>query len=170
LFTRFPDLTLTLSEGGIGWVPYVVERLDYVYKHTSRRRTDLGALPSESFYDHVVTCFVEDKFGVENLDSMNRSMICWESDYPHPDGTWPVSPEHSLNSFGGMSDTDIDRISHENALRIFQFDPFKHVARDEATVGALRGRAVGHDTTPREYPRLKVEVRGTAGELGARDI
>ena len=33
VFRKFPDLRVALSEGGIGWVPYFLERIDYVYRH-----------------------------------------------------------------------------------------------------------------------------------------
>jgi hypothetical protein len=42
---------------------------------------------------------------------------------------------------------DIDRISHRNAMRHFSYDPFSHIPREEATVGALRRRAAGHDVS-----------------------
>ena len=35
---------------------------------------------------------------------------------------------------------EIDKITHLNAMRHFQYDPFTRVPRDEATVAALRAR------------------------------
>jgi hypothetical protein len=40
-------------------------------------------------------------------------------------------------------------MTHENAMRWYSFDPFSHIPREQATVGALRARAEGHDVTIR---------------------
>jgi hypothetical protein len=47
----------------------------------------------------------------------------------------------------GVTDDEARKITHENAMRWYSFDPFTHVARDEATVGALRRKAAGHDVS-----------------------
>jgi hypothetical protein len=44
-----------------------------------------------------------------------------------------------------VSDDDIRKMTHENAMRWYSFDPFAHVPRERATVGALRAAAAGHD-------------------------
>jgi hypothetical protein len=46
-----------------------------------------------------------------------------------------------------VSAQDASKMTHENAMRWFSFDPFTHMRREEATVGALRRRAVGHDVS-----------------------
>jgi hypothetical protein len=38
-------------------------------------------------------------------------------------------------------------MTHQNAMRWYSFDPFVHVPREEATVGALRQRDRGHDVS-----------------------
>ena len=65
---KFPDLTFALSEGGIGWIPYFLERVDYVYQHHQAwTGQDFGdMLPSEVFREHIITCFIDDAVGVEN--------------------------------------------------------------------------------------------------------
>ena len=59
---EFPDIRFALSEGSIGWIPYLLERADYVYEHHSRwTGSDFGGrLPSEVFRDHFLACFIED--------------------------------------------------------------------------------------------------------------
>jgi len=63
---KFPDLVVALSEGGIGWIPYFLERVDRVYdNHHEWTHQDFGnQLPSEVFRDRVVTCFINDAFGL----------------------------------------------------------------------------------------------------------
>ncbi len=148
-FQKFRGLKIALAEGSIGWVPYFLERADYTYEHHKAwTRPNLGGrLPSEVFRDHIITCFIVDDFGLRNLDAMNADMVCWECDYPHSDSTWPRSPETVSQSLAGLSDGQIDKITHGNAMRLFSFDPFATRPRSECTVGALRASAVGHDVS-----------------------
>ncbi|MEY2404092.1 MAG: hypothetical protein QOD38_1643 [Acidimicrobiaceae bacterium] len=161
---KFPDLRVALSEGGIGWIPYLMERLDWIYtRHHAWTGQDFGGrLPSDVFRERIVTCFIDDPTGVVIRDRVGIDSICWEADYPHSDSTWPTSPEFLMKSLDGVSDADIDKISHLNAMRHFRFDPFGVRPREECTVGALRRKAAdaGVDTSP-----LSVESRRT----GPRD-
>ncbi|MBH0776303.1 amidohydrolase family protein [Nocardia bovistercoris] len=170
---RFPDLTFALSEGGIGWIPYFLERIDRVYTmHRAWTHQDFkGKLPSEVFLDRIVTCFIDDGFGIECRDKLNLDMVTWECDYPHSDSTWPVAPETLDRHFQGVSDHDINRITHQNALRLFSFDPFTHIPKEHATVGALRALAKNVDLGYRSSERLRktgtetVTVLDLAAEL-----
>jgi hypothetical protein len=140
---KYPDLKIALSEGGIGWIPYFLERIDYVYQHhkawTGQSFGD--QLPSQVFLDRIVTCFIDDSFGVESRAHLNLDQVCWECDYPHSDSTWPNAPEAAMKYLAGLPDADVNRITHENAMRIFSYDPFASRARDRCTAGALRAEA-----------------------------
>ena len=140
---KFPDLRVALSEGGIGWIPYLLERLDWIYtRHHAWTGQDFGSrLPSDVFRERIVTCFIDDPTGVVIRDRVGIDSICWEADYPHSDSTWPTSPEFLMKSLDGVPDADIDKISHLNAMRHFRFDPFSVRPREECTVGALRRKA-----------------------------
>ena len=150
---KFPELRVSLSEGGIGWIPYFHERVDWIYtRHHAWTGQDFGGkLPSEVFRERMVTCFIDDPAGLEQRHRVGVETICWESDYPHSDSTWPTSPEYVMKSFegAGVPDDEIDAITHGNAMRHFRFDPFSHRPRDESTVGALRARATDVDIAPR---------------------
>lgn len=153
---RFPDLRFALSEGGIGWIPYFLERIDYNYdRHHAWTGQDFGdRLPSEVFNEHVLTCFIDDKFGMLSKDSLDMDMVTWECDYPHSDSNWPESPEIFAASVSGLSDLEIDKVGHLNAMRHFQYDPFQILGgRDNCTVGALRAQVEGHDVTIRSQKR-----------------
>jgi predicted TIM-barrel fold metal-dependent hydrolase len=153
LLGRFPDLKIALSEGGIGWIPYFLERIDYQYRqHHFWTGQDFGdRLPSEVFSERVLTCFIDDRFGVRNRDAINMDNVMWECDYPHSDSTWPFAPEQVAEHFDeSVSDHDINRITHLNAMRHFSFDPFSvQGGKENCTVGALRARAKGHDVAIR---------------------
>jgi predicted TIM-barrel fold metal-dependent hydrolase len=148
---KFPDLKVSLSEGGIGWIPYFLERMDWTYErqHGWTGQDFGGRLPSEVFREHIVTCFIDDPAGVAQREQVGLETICWEADYPHSDSTWPVSPERLMRSMGGVPDEDINAITHLNAMRHFRFDPFAHRPRSECTVGALRAMATDVDTVPK---------------------
>lgn len=160
IFIRFPRLKVALSEGGIGWIPYFLERVDYLYNHTQHwSGMDLeGHLPSKLFSDHVALCFIDDEHGVASLDKMNIDNVTWECDYPHSDTTWPVSPERSFSYMGHLSDEVLNKLTHLNAMNIFQYDPFKHISREEATVGARRALAADVDVSVRATTHLRPDA------------
>jgi predicted TIM-barrel fold metal-dependent hydrolase len=156
---KFPSLVVALSEGGIGWIPYFLERVDRVYtQHRAWTHQSFGdRLPSEVFLERIVTCFITDAFGVESRDKLNIDMITWECDYPHSDSTWPHSPENLAGHLEGVPAAEVAKLTHGNACRIFSFDPFTHVPRDRATVGALRAQATDVDLGHRSSERLRKE-------------
>jgi len=149
VFQKFPALKVALSEGGVGWVPYFLERIDYIYDHTQHwTGTSLGGmLPSEYFNEHVLLCFVDDAVGIENRKRLNIDSIMWECDYPHSDSTWPRSPERLMPSLEGLTDEEINKITHGNAMAHFRYDPFAHIPREEATAAVLRRRVIGWDVS-----------------------
>ena len=150
VMTEFPGVTFALSEGGIGWIPYFLERCDYVYEHHQAwTGQDLPMRPSELFRERFITCFIDDAAGVKNRHDVGLDKITWECDYPHSDSTWPHSPERLAASLGGVPDDEIDAITHLNAMRLFHYDPFAVLRRQDCTVGSLRARAAGWDISTR---------------------
>lgn len=169
---KFPDLRIALSEGGIGWIPYLLERVDYVYEHhhawTGQDFGDL--LPSQLFKERIITCFIDDAFGVANRSYLNIDKITWECDYPHSDSTWPHAPEMAMKYLADVPDDEVNKITHLNAMREFRFDPFAVRPRETCTVGALRAEAGDVDLglMSRSAPDSKVRSKGTtASALGA---
>lgn len=156
VFVKFPKLKFALSEGGIGWVPYFLERADFTYRHHKAwTRTDLGGkLPSEIFRQNILTCFIDDKTGIKNRHDVGVNLIAWECDYPHSDSTWPNSPEILWEAMKDVPKDEVDKITHINAMREFSFDPFSILGRETCTVGALRANARHVNTVP---------VRGLGG-------
>jgi predicted TIM-barrel fold metal-dependent hydrolase len=167
---KFPDLKVALSEGGIGWIPYFLERIDYNYdRHHAWTGQDFGTkLPSEVFNAHVLTCFIDDKFGVASLDALDKDMVTWECDYPHSDSNWPQSPEIFAQSVQALSDENIDKITHLNAMRHYHYDPFSALGgRQNCTVGALRKQVEGRDVSIRSQRR---QGEQKAGAVKAADL
>jgi predicted TIM-barrel fold metal-dependent hydrolase len=166
---KFPDLRVALSEGGIGWIPYFLERVDYVYSHHKAwTGQDFGdMLPSQVFNERIVTCFIDDAFGVENRHHINLDNVCWECDYPHSDSTWPTAPEMAMKYLDGVADDEVDKITHKNAMRLFQFDPFSIRPRAKSTVAALRAESADVDTSIRAVREGFVKKQVFAADLGS---
>ncbi len=148
---RYPSMKIALSEGGLGWIPYFMERADFSHsRHEAWTHNGLeGLKPSDVFKRHFLICFIEDAFGLKNLDAVNEDMVAYECDYPHSDTLWPEVPERLWETVKHLTDLQIDKITHRNAMRQFNFDPFKFAKRADLTVGALRAAAAGVDTSPR---------------------
>jgi predicted TIM-barrel fold metal-dependent hydrolase len=166
---KFPDLKFALSEGGTGWIPYFLERIDRTYElHHLWTGQDFGTKrPSEVFREHFLTCFIDDPVGVEMRDRIGIDNVCWELDYPHADSAWPNAPEELGAVLGDASAEEVAKITHENAMRWYSFDPFRSRTREESTVKALRAAAAGHDVSIRSLDGGRHTHSGKGVEIGA---
>jgi len=147
------NLKIALSEASIGWVPYFMERADFSHsRHKFWTHNHFNGLkPSETFKKHFMLCFIDDAYGLKNLDELNENLVAYECDYPHSDTLWPECPENLWPQLKHLTDAQIEKITHLNAMKWFNFNPFKHTTREKLTVGALRAQAKkdGVDTTPK---------------------
>ena len=94
--------------------------------------------------------------------------MCWECDFPHSDTNWPHSPEELSQLLGHLPDDVVNRVTHENAMRHYQFDPFAQRAREQCTVGALRAEAPDVDTATRVGRLADERDRAFFAELAER--
>src|SRR4029077_3524460 len=95
-FQRFPNLRFSLTEGDIGWIPYFLWRAEHTLdRHNGWIQHDQpqGLSPTELFHERILVCFINDRVGVKLLDEFSLDQVCWESDYPHSDSSWPEAPE-----------------------------------------------------------------------------
>ena len=81
------------------------------------------------FRDHVFGCFIDDEFGVANLDAIGVDNVMAESDYPHTDSTWPNTLSTIKERLKHRSDDDIYKIMQGNARRVFDWTPAAYPAR-----------------------------------------
>jgi predicted TIM-barrel fold metal-dependent hydrolase len=154
---EFSGIRFALSEGGIGWIPYFLERADYVHEHHHRWTFQdfRGRKPSDLWKEHVITCFIDDPVGVKNRHGLGIDTITWECDYPHSDTTWPHSPERLAESLVGVPDDEVNKMTHENALRFFSADPFSRRPKEKCTAKALRAESPDVDVSPKSIPGSK---------------
>jgi predicted TIM-barrel fold metal-dependent hydrolase len=152
---EFPRIRIALSEGGSGWIPYFLDRIDRVYDaHHIWTKQDFGSkMPSDVFREHFLTCFVADATGLELRHKIGIDGMAWECDYPHPDSSWPLAPEELAEMAVGIPDHELHKLGHENAMRWYGFDPFAHRAKEQSTVGALRAESAGHDVSIRSFDK-----------------
>jgi predicted TIM-barrel fold metal-dependent hydrolase len=146
---RFPGLRFALTEGDIGWIPYFLWRAEHTLsRHNAWMGHDLpqGKGPTELFQERILCCFINDRIGVKLLDEFNIDNVCWESDYPHSDSSWPNAPERIEELMADLDDGVVRKLTHENAMRHYQFDPFAIRPREQCTVAALRAEAADVDT------------------------
>ena len=168
---QFPDIRFALSEGGTGWIPYFLDRLDRTYEmhHLWTGQNFGDKIPSEVFRKHFLTCFISDPVGVRLRDMIGIDNIAWECDYPHSDSSWPYAPEELAAVTAGVPDDEINKMSFENACRWYSYDPFQHRSREQSTVGALRAEAAGHDVSVQSMDKGRFERKVlTAAEMASR--
>jgi predicted TIM-barrel fold metal-dependent hydrolase len=168
---RFPKLKFSLTEGDIGWMPYFVWRAEHVQARHSgwtKHHFARGGSPTSIFQSNILCCFINEPIGVELIDHFNVDNVFWESDFPHSDGTWPTAPESLLEVAGGLPEAVVAKISHENAMRHYHFDPFRSRPREQCTVRALRAESpdvdvitrVGRKASDDEFMFLKDSLSG----------
>jgi predicted TIM-barrel fold metal-dependent hydrolase len=149
---RFPDLRFSLTEGDIGWIPYFLQRAEHIQRRHgawTQQTFPEGKGVSDIFLERILCCFIDDAVGLELLGHFNVDNVCWESDYPHSDSSWPNGPEVLEQRFVGIDEPVVAKITHENAMRHYRFDPFRHRRKEDCTVGALRAEAADVDTVTR---------------------
>jgi hypothetical protein len=149
---RFPELRFALTEGDIGWIPYFLWRAEHTLdRHNGWMRHDApqGLSPTELFRERILCCFIADRIGVKLLDEFNVRNVCWESDYPHSDSSWPNAPERLAELFAGVDTDVVDDITHRNAMRHYSFDPFALRPPERCTAAALRAEVGPVDTVTR---------------------
>jgi predicted TIM-barrel fold metal-dependent hydrolase len=151
-FQRFPSLKLCLSEGGIGWIPVYLHRVQRVVESqaepllrveaaglsiadvTAGAADELAPVPDELaartlidpyelFAQHVYGCFIDDPVGLRMLDLLPIDNIMIETDYPHPDSSYPRSREMASAALAGLEPDARAKVLRSNAQRVFHFLP-----------------------------------------------
>ncbi len=141
MFQRFPDTKIALSEGSIGWIPWVLERAHQVLTPSAtgsqraprqpgpcrtRHRTSTPEIDIYRDYrEHFYGCFIDDASGLRMLDMVGEDNVMIEVDYPHSDTTWPHSIKlaHERLDAANLSAEVKYKILRGNAERLYRFTP-----------------------------------------------
>jgi predicted TIM-barrel fold metal-dependent hydrolase len=125
-FERFPKLKIISAESDAGWVPYFLERMDYMYRRRSHiyvknygQQIPTDARPSDYVRRNVWFTFMRDRAGVVARDQIGVDKLMWSSDYPHTDSTWPHSREMIEQLFGDVPAADRRAIVQDNAKKLY---------------------------------------------------
>jgi len=122
---RFPGLKIAFSESQVGWMPFLLQRMDTVWEN--HRHSPVAGIPSyidqpPSHYvkGRVFGCIVEDDFGIQVRGGIGIDQLTYESDYPHLDSTWPDTKAHAERALAGLTQDEVDKIIRDNAIKLFQ--------------------------------------------------
>ena len=122
LFDRHPRLRLVLAEADIGWLPWLLNRVDRGHERYARQNGIHTKLqPSEYFHRNVSASFIVDRVGVFTREFMGVENLMWSSDYPHTDSTWPRSRESIEHDFAGVPEADRIKMTCTNAAKLYGF-------------------------------------------------
>ena len=132
---RFPDVKICLSEGGVGWVAGLMDRLDHVGRYQEMFGTwvDIDLTPCEVLQRNFWFCAIDDTSGLEQRHRIGVDHLMLESDYPHQDGTWPDTQEILQDQIGHFDAEEIRKVTWENASKLFQFPVPESVIADPET-------------------------------------
>ena len=115
---RYPGMKFVLAECGVGWIPYVLARMDEEYKD-KYHHLNFSLNPGEYWRRQGYTTFQHDTILADLVHLVGEEDIMWGSDYPHGDGLWPDSRK-SIEAYLGRLDAGVRRkITCENAGKLY---------------------------------------------------
>ena len=150
VFERHPRLRYAITESTAIWVPETLALMDQRYSETHYSaklgdyRSHLKRKPSEYFRQNVflgASCMPRREVELRHAIGINN--IMWGTDYPHPEGSWPVTREQQLDAFHGVPEPELAAMLGGNAARVYGFDVEKLaplVARIGPEKSAFRAR------------------------------
>ena len=114
-----PELKIAMSEGGIGWVAMLIDRLDNI---VDRSGYGLGwdQRPSDVLRRNFWFCTLDDPSTIRTRDVIGVENICVETDYPHGDSTWPDTQQVIADVWGDLPADELRMICSENAARLYR--------------------------------------------------
>ena len=162
VFDRHPNLKLVMTEVRLDWMPETFTHLDALY---DQHRADLPARrkPSEYWRENCIAgaSFVH-KVEIEMRHEIGVDTIAFGRDYPHPEGTWPNTPDWLRDAFSGVPEDELRKMLGENLIRFFDLDK-AHLASIAARIGPTVEEIAGPG--PAVDPELVEIFDGRGGYL-----
>jgi len=134
VLVRYPQIKFVSVESGIGWIPFVLEAMDYQFKdnRVSEERPEFDMLPSEYFARNVYACYWFEQTAPRRLiDKVGVDNILFETDFPHPTSIFGEEVHKRIQS--GLADCDEvvrRKILWGNGLKLYKVEG--PTAADEA--------------------------------------
>jgi len=118
---RFPDLKVAMSEGGIGWVAMLIDRLDNIVDRSGYGLEGFDGLrPADVLRRNFWFCTIDDPSTIETRRTIGVENIMVEVDYPHGDGTWPDTQAVIEEVWGHIPVDELRMMTHENAAALYR--------------------------------------------------
>lgn len=143
ILERHPALKIVIAESGVGWVPWVIEELDYRHWRLWECKdfwADKGGIPhemkpSELFKRQVYGTFQQSPTAMRLTEFWGPENLLWASDYPHPDSIWPNSVRTIGETMGHMDPDQVRGIVGGNAAKLYGLDLSKATVRAKLPIG-----------------------------------
>jgi uncharacterized protein len=124
MLDRHPGLKLVSVESGVGWVPFILEAMDYeVFENAPEQAAELSRKPSEYFKDHwFATFWFEQSQGKLQalVDSVGEDNILFETDFPHPTCLYPKPLEYMAEKMATLTPSARRKIMGDNATKLYR--------------------------------------------------
>jgi len=115
-----PNVKVVLGESGIGWLPYILERMDLEWEERLTH-LELNMPPSAYWRRQMYATFQLDAAGLALAEKIGVDTLMWGNDFPHGDGVWPDSIEHIEKQFAGVDAATRRKVTFENAASLYGF-------------------------------------------------
>ena len=122
LLERFPETKWVFVESGVGWVPYVLERLEFHLGESLPEDAGMSiASPLELFRRQVYTTFWFEEIGPSRLlDFLGFGNVMFETDFPHPVCKYPSAADHALSVLEPWGAEAQRAVMQENASSLYR--------------------------------------------------
>jgi predicted TIM-barrel fold metal-dependent hydrolase len=124
VFDRYPKLSVVSAESGIGWVPFILEAMEYQYDEMVTLPEEVGLAkrrPAEYFRDHLYVMFWFEEVGATKLiEDIGVNNVLVETDLPHPTCLYPGPKEHFARVMANLDDHAKRRILQDNAAQLYR--------------------------------------------------
>src|ERR1019366_1215786 len=115
LLDRFPELKMVSVESGAGWIPFILEALDYEMAENAPRLADeLELRPSEYFRRQMyATTWFERKDLRHTIDALGEDCVMFETDFPHPTCIFPNPLDTAIENMEDLTETQQRKVLSE---------------------------------------------------------
>jgi uncharacterized protein len=121
LFDRYSDLKVVSAESGIGWVPFILESLEYQLDEMVTDPSERPKRrPTEYFRDHIYVTFWYENFGPRHMiETIGVNNVLVETDVPHPTCLYPGLREHLRDVLADLHPHIVRRVLQDNAAELY---------------------------------------------------